>query len=98
MAVRLEPTVGQWYRDLGNDLYFTVVAIDAEEDTVELQHFDGAVEELDLTEWSLRDLEEAAEPEDWTGPLDTVDPDEWDQGVGPADLRVQTPLDEEGVD
>jgi len=94
MARKLRPTVGDWYRDRDNDLYFTVVAIDADGGTVELQHFDGDLEEFELTEWRHHDLEAAEAPEDWTGPLDTVDPDAWDDEVKPQDLRAQPPLDQ----
>ncbi len=98
MAGKLRPIVGDWYRDRQNNLYFTVVAIDADGGTVELQHFDGDLEELELKEWRHHDLEAAEAPEDWTGPLDTVDPDEWDQEVKAEDLRSRVPIDEVGAE
>ena len=89
MPHKLEPEVGAWYRDQDNDLYFTVVAIDTDAGSVELQHFDGDIEEFDVAEWPLHNLEAAAEPADWTGPLDNVDSENWDDEVKPEDLRAQ---------
>jgi hypothetical protein len=76
MGTRLHPVVGQWYshRDKGN--LFQVVAIDEEDGTVEIQEFDGALDELDLDEWYAQSIEAAAQPEDWSGPVDDVEPDE----------------------
>lgn len=67
------PTIGDWYR-FGNGDLFEVVAIDAEEGTIELQYFDGTVEEMDFEDWASnwqdREIEAAAAPEDWSGSVD----------------------------
>lgn len=77
MGTRLHPVVGQWYshRDKGD--LFQVVAVDEEDGTVEIQEFDGALDELDLDEWYQQSLEAAEQPEDWSGPVDDVEPDEF---------------------
>ncbi|MGH8327740.1 MAG: DUF6763 family protein [Steroidobacteraceae bacterium] len=43
------PIVGHWYRMEGG--LFEVVAIDDDDATVEIQYFDGTVEEMDLEDW-----------------------------------------------
>jgi uncharacterized protein DUF6763 len=69
------PVVGDWYRRLGGTL-FEVVAIDRDDATVEVQHFDGTLEELDLESWEEQEFEEAQPPEDWTGSVDVDSEDE----------------------
>lgn len=68
------PVVGEWYRRL-NEALLEVVAIDFDEDTIEVQHFDGTVEEFDLESWNDQELERAQPPEDWTGSVD-VEPED----------------------
>ena len=48
----IEPIVGDWYRSHG--LLFEVVAIDELEDIVEIQHADGALEEIEMDDWYTR--------------------------------------------
>lgn len=71
------PSVGDWYRFAGGDL-FEIVAFDDEDGTIELQYFDGTIEEIELDDWTERwsagGIEEAAPPEDWTGSLDVDQP------------------------
>ena len=42
----MKPTIGNWYRIHGGDS-FEVVAFDEDDGTIELQYFDGTVEEMD---------------------------------------------------
>nr|WP_298717062.1 DUF6763 family protein [uncultured Steroidobacter sp.] len=70
------PVVGDWYRRLNGDL-FEVVAVDRDDGTVEVQHFDGTLEEFDLESWEEQDFEEAQAPEDWTGSVD-VEPEDYE--------------------
>jgi hypothetical protein len=69
----IKPIVGQWYRGSTNEL-FEVVAIDDQDETIEIQFFDGSVTEIDFDAWNeqLRDglLEAADAPEDWSGAVD----------------------------
>jgi hypothetical protein len=77
----LQPTIGEWYRGATNQL-FEVVAIDDEDQTIEIQYFDGTVEEMDFESWSdlLKDdlIATANAPEDWSGSLD-VEPEDLDR-------------------
>jgi hypothetical protein len=82
------PVVGDWYRrpNGANGALFEVVAIDRDDDTIEVQHFDGTVEEFDLEAWDELEFEEAQAPEDWTGSVD-VEPEDYD-GEGEAQNTV----------
>jgi hypothetical protein len=57
---------------------FAVVALDERAGIVEVQHFDGDVEEIALATWRNMALEVAEPPEDWTGPVDNVEQDDTD--------------------
>ena len=91
----MKPTIGNWYRITGGDS-FEVVAYDEDDGTIELQYFDGTVEEMDIEDWQAEQengaLEEVEPPEDWTGSVD-VDPEEDDVrgalGYGDDDDRRQ---------
>jgi len=75
MTTEADPIVDNWYQHLDKGQKFKVVAIDESEGTVETQHFDGDLEEIDLEAWYMLDIEPIEEPEDWTGPLDDVERD-----------------------
>ena len=70
------PVVGDWYRR-PNGALFEIVAIDRDDGTIEVQHFDGTVEEFDLESWEEQEFEEAQPPEDWTGSVD-VEPEDYE--------------------
>ena len=76
MAARQFPQRSQWYRHLDKGQIFTVVQVDRQRRLVELQHFDGDLEEIDLKTWFSWQIEQAAPPEDWTGPYDDVEMDD----------------------
>ena len=86
MTTKIEPVVSQWYRHLDKGQQFYVTAFDEEEGTVEIQHFDGDVEEMDLDDWRELDLEAIEPPEDWTGPVDDVERD--DLGYSETDMSA----------
>jgi hypothetical protein len=71
-----KPTVGDWYRR-GIGARCDVGAIDRDDDTIEIQHFDGTLEELELDAWDEQEFEEARPPEDWTGSVD-VEPEDYE--------------------
>ncbi len=78
MGREYEPTVGQWYEDLENEEVFQVLKVDEDKETVEIQHLDGDVEELDVDGWAELDLEMTEEPEGWSGSKAEKDDDEED--------------------
>lgn len=63
------PMIGDWYRNESGDL-FEVVALDDDDGVVEIQYFDGTVEELDGEAWDAVNPVAAEPPEDWSGSLD----------------------------
>lgn len=73
MSHKLIPVAGQWYLHLDKGQPFCVLDVETTEDRVEIQHFDGDIEELGFAAWFDMDLEIAAEPEDYSGPLDDVE-------------------------
>ncbi len=75
MAVQY-PVIGQWFRR-PNGTLFEVVAIDEEGMTVEIQQFDGTVDEFDIERWPDLLLTEVSAPEDWSGSVD-MDPEDYD--------------------
>jgi len=69
------PVIGHWYRR-SNGTLFEVVALDEEDGTVELQFFDGTIDEVDLETWPSLLIETVSAPEDWSGSVD-MDPEDY---------------------
>lgn len=65
-----EACIGQWYRRADNGEEFVVTARDEEAGTIEVQSFDGDLDEIDESTWGILPLKLAPAPEDWTGPAD----------------------------
>ncbi len=63
------PEVGSWFR-IGDGKTFEVVAVDDKDRTVDIQHFDGTIEELDVDGWREMGAEPIDAPEDWSGSMD----------------------------
>lgn len=84
MVNRKLPEVGQWYAHQDKGQLFQVVAFDEDDGLIELQDFDGGVDEVDLDTWHAMSLERAEAPEDWTGPVDGDDA----EGLGYADREA----------
>lgn len=79
------PRIGQWYVRLDKGEIFQVTGVDEESSTVEIQTFDGDLDEIDAESWRGLPLERAEPPEDWTGPVDDVEVD--DLGYSQTDMR-----------
>ena len=69
------PVIGQWFKR-PNGTLFEVVAIDEDDMTIEIQQFDGTIDEVDADRWKDLMLTEAAAPEDWSGSVD-MDPEDF---------------------
>jgi hypothetical protein len=76
MPTEIDPIVGNWYQHLDKGQPFQVVALDEELGLVEIQHFDGDIEELSLDDWRESELDVAEEPENWSGALDIGEKDD----------------------
>ena len=55
---------------IGDGKTFEVVAVDDKDRTVDIQHFDGTIEELDVDGWREMAAEPIDAPEDWSGSMD----------------------------
>ena len=71
----IRPEIGRWFRR-ANGTVFEVVALDEQAGTVEIQQFDGTVDEVDLEIWPEWPLVEISAPEDWSGSVD-MDPEDY---------------------
>lgn len=87
MAINHRPIVNQWYHHLDKGQRFYVTAVDEADKTVEIQHFDGDIDEFDLGEWYGLKIEPIEQPEDWTGPVDDIERD--DLGYTETDMTAE---------
>jgi len=69
------PAIGKWFRRPDGTL-LEVVAVDEDDDTIEIQLFDGTIDEVELEVWAQQMLIEVAAPEDWSGSVD-MDPEDF---------------------
>jgi hypothetical protein len=96
MTIKIVAVVGQWYAHRDKGELFQVVAIDEDQSMIEMQDFDGSIDEIDFDGWSQMALRSAEAPEDWTGSVDLQNPD--DLGYeAPIEIRARdwrTPVDE----
>ena len=65
----LTPTIGDWYKNPDGTL-FEIVAIDEEDGTIEIQYYDGTLDEIDAEAWCDTLIAAAEPPEDYSGSLD----------------------------
>jgi hypothetical protein len=92
-----QPGIGEWYRLHGGDS-FEIVAVDDEDGTIDIQYFDGTLEEMDVEDWEAQcadgALEAAEAPEDWSGSVDIEQGDTEGRGSEPfgeeRDLRASS--------
>ncbi len=77
MPNELDPIPDQWYSHLDKGQRFYVTAIDELNATVEIQHFDGDIEEFSLEEWRELNIELCEAPENWAGALDITEQDDF---------------------
>lgn len=95
MPTENDPIIDNWYFHLDKGQRFMVIGIDEENDLIEIQQFDGDIEELSLSDWSDMDIEISTEPQNWSGAMDVGDVDDYGTEVTdtePGDW--DEPLDE----
>lgn len=102
MGTDVDPVVGQWYSHLDKGQEFEIVAMDEDAGAVEIQYFDGSIEELDLEGWHDMDIESIEPPQDCTGPMDDVKGDDlgytndemqsedWTRPLGEFNVETET--------
>jgi hypothetical protein len=77
MPTEADPIREQWYVHTDKGQRFQVVAIDEDTGTVEVQHFDGDVEEISLENWYQENIEISEAPENWSGAVDITEKDDF---------------------
>jgi hypothetical protein len=76
MTTEADPIVGNWYEHLDKGQKFRVVALDEDERIVEIQDFNGDVDEIGLDDWYQLDVDPIEAPENWSGPVDITEVDD----------------------
>ncbi|HSW14083.1 MAG TPA: TraR/DksA C4-type zinc finger protein [Solimonas sp.] len=82
MLKQHQPVIGQWYRRADRPQAFQVVASDRGERIVDVEYFDGTVDEWPLAHWALLDVSPCEPPLDCSGPYDDSEAAEHD-AAGP---------------
>lgn len=81
-AQPIPPVIGNWYSSHG--VLFEVVAVDDDEQFIEIQHADGDIEEIDRDDWLTRvragSLHGAEPPEDVNMARDSSEEADADSG------------------
>ena len=83
MPNEYDPIVNNWYTHKDKGQLFTIV--DVGEDSIDIQYFDGDLEEISFSTWRNMDIELGEEPENWTGAMDIAEAD--DLGTEVTDTR-----------
>lgn len=77
MEKRPDFVVNNWYQHLDKGLVFEIVAIDEDNETIEIQYIDGNLDEIGFAEWKELDIAPAEEPENISGPYDIGEIDDY---------------------
>lgn len=86
------PVIGDWYQ-APTGVRFEVIAVDDEDGSIDIQHFDGTVEEIDFDAWEESEFLPADPPEDYSGSLD-IERDDYGMDLDRAAVRDWSdPLD-----
>lgn len=90
MSEDIRPIVGNWFRDNEGNI-FEVVAMDEDDNHIEIQYFEGEIDEMDFEAWDNSVAEQVEQPEDWSGPYDDLERDDLgytDMGLKPEGQPV----------
>ena len=90
-----EMKVGDWYQasDGSRADPFELVAVDVENESVLVQHYDGTLEEYDFDNWMELGAKPAAAPEDCSGAMDVDRKDLIPDNDSISSGRWEDPLD-----
>ncbi|WP_031434647.1 DUF6763 family protein [Methylomarinum vadi] len=94
MTTIADPVIGRWYKDIENDLTFTVVAIEEDNDFIEVQYLNGDIGEYDNESWYNSTIDYIEAPEDWSAPYDDLEPDD----LGYTDPDIHDNPDRDDLD
>ena len=81
-----QPSIEVWYKTASGDM-FEVVALDPQEDAIEIQYLDGSVEELDSDAWM------SVEPKVINPPHEALAADFEEEGIFEEDYHDVVDLD-----
>lgn len=96
MVHDVTPMPGDWFEHTDKGQRFTVIDVDEERSRIEVQYFDGDIDEFDMDDWYALEILPIDSPEDWTGPIDSIEPDELDYAeTGGQSQEWQVPEDSE---
>ncbi len=87
------PAIGNWYQTVEGEI-LEVVALDKDEQSIEVQFYDGTVEEYDTDTWEEVVHRRAEPPEDWSGSLDISRDDYGVDLDRPAGDNHHNPMDD----
>jgi hypothetical protein len=73
-----DPIVGMWYKHFDKGEEFEVIAVDDDARMVEIQYYDGNVDEMDFYTWYSSSIDPIEAPEDQSAPMDNVETDDLD--------------------
>ncbi len=86
--------VGTWYQAPGGEP-FEIVALDLEAETIEIQYYDGAIEEVEFDSWLELSAQRTTGPDNASGAFDMAREDIGiDFGGGGAREDYSNPLDQ----
>ena len=85
MTTITDPVIDRWYKDVENNLTFTVVAIEEDNELIEVQYLNGDIGEYDKDTWYNSTFDYIETPEDWSAPYDELETD--DLGYTDPDLH-----------
>ncbi|WP_262965351.1 DUF6763 family protein [Methylobacter psychrophilus] len=91
MTTVTDPIIDSWYKDVENKLKFKVVAIDENDDSIEVQYLNGDIGEYDNDSWYNSTFDYIEAPEDWSAPFDDIETDD----LGYSDTDSHKPNDED---
>ena len=90
MTNEIDPVVDNWYMHLDKGQRFQVTDVSEADGTVEIQLFDGDLEEIELSSWYEMDIELCEEPENWSGPIDVDEIDDYGTEITETTLEDWT--------
>jgi hypothetical protein len=76
MTTITDPVIGRWFKDVENDLSFRVVALEENDDSIEVQYLNGDIGEYDNDTWYNSTFDYIEAPEDWSAPYDDLETDD----------------------
>lgn len=84
MAEKLhQPEIGEWYKN-EEGVSLEVIAVDEEEQVIEIQYFDGSIEELDFDTWRSSRFTRRKPPVDWSGTFPGLAWDDLEEPLHPT--------------